>query len=189
MTYAAIHRYLWCVFSLFLRFNRAAPTPEEALGIQSHIDATGNNRGDETAPSDIPKSASELSVLQSIIDAKYTLVYRERKAGVSERGALQDTAVAPTRGGIAGERGNGNGDGDDGRGSSTVQDNQSPRLGVGDKYPALSAEGGALGGIDLVIVERASLNNGKGPKWLLEEAMVILRDECGENPEAVGRTC
>lgn len=114
-------------------------------------------------------------------------MYSERKAGCSERGTLQGT-LAPARGGVVGDGGKGNADGDDGRGRSTVQENQPPTLAEGDES-SVFGDGGALGGIDLVLVERASWTNGKGPKWLLEGAMMILSDECGGNPGVVGRTC
>eukprot|EP00904_Undaria_pinnatifida_P011295 jgi/Undpi1/7296/HiC_scaffold_22.g09769.m1 len=169
--------------------TRAAPAPEEAVGIQPFTEAGGDDdfRGDSPAAVAAPKCAPELSLLQSIIDARYTLVYRVRKAGCSERGTLQGT-LAPAGGGVVGDGGKGNADGDDGRGRSTVQENQPPTLAEGDESRVFG-DGGALGGIDLVLVERARWTNGKGPKWLLEGAMTILSDECGGNPGVVGRTC
>lgn len=162
-----------CVASLFYLVDRAAPSPEEALGIQTLVEGRGNDRGDEPVPRTTPNISPGLSTLLSVLDAKYTLVYRA--ASGNERASLQSTA-ADTRG-FPRERGDGGVD--DGRGDTTAQENSSPSMGAGK----------TLGGIDLVLVERAGWPSGKGPKGLLEEAMVFLRDECGGDSAAVGRTC
>lgn len=166
-----------CAVSLPFLVDRAAPSPEEALGIQPLLETKGDDCcGDEAGASPSPNVSPSLSALLSVLDAKYTLVYSERKANGSERARLESTAADGA--GFSRERGDGGVD--DGReGGPTAQENSYPTIGAGE----------ALGGIDLVLVGRVGWPGGKGPKGLLEEAVAILRDGCGGNSGAIGRTC
>lgn len=165
-----------CRVSPFI-VDRAAPSPEEALGVKPLLEAKGDDCCDDEAGASTTSNVSpDLSALLSVLDAKYTLVYSERKANGSETARLESTAADDT--GFSRERGDGGVD--DGRGGGTTAQAKS--------YPTIGA-GEALGGIDLVLVERVGWPSGKGPKGLLEEALAFLRDGCGGNSGAIGRTC
>lgn len=154
---------------------RSAPSPGEVLGIQPVVEHASDDCGGKPVTKTTTDISPELSALQSVLDANYTLVYRQRKASDSERASLQSTAKGTKD--LPTERSEGVGGDQDG---TTAQENNPPTtLGAGP----------ALGGIDLVLVERVGWASGKGPSGLLDEAMLILRDACGGNSGAVGRTC
>lgn len=175
-----------CVASLLFVVDRVAPPPEEALGIQPLVEDRGDDCcDDEPVASTTPNKSPELSVLINALDAEYTLVYSERKANGSESASLQNTA-ADIRG-FSRERGDG-GIADDRGGTSPAT--ETVRSTAKNATFTMPGAGGGLGGIDLVLVERAGCRSGKGPKGILEEAMRALRDECGGGSGAVaGRTC
>ena len=178
-----------CVASLLCVVDRVAPPPEEALGLQPLVEDRGDDCcDDEPVARTTPNMSPELSVLLSALGAEYTLVYSERKANGSERASLQSTAAAADIRGFSRERGDGGVD-DDRGGTSTAIESVRPKAKKNTTSTTPGA-GEALGGIDLVLVERAGCRSGMGPKGLLEEAMRVLRDECGGGSgDVVGRPC
>lgn len=104
-------------------------------------------------------------LLLNVLDAKYTLVYREKKVGGSDGQVLPEIDGGGRR--FAGERRE---DGDGGGGVSVDKDAVAPFDGGG--LPVLI-------GLDLALVEGKRALSGESSKWLLEQAKAILVKECG----------
>lgn len=180
------------------------------MAFGSRYDSPIERRNEPPTSSDSTSDAAALLLI--VLDARYTLVYRERRAVApvvtpETRNSVPGGSDGVVRGGVgdagtAAGGGRAHGDPVDGRSteeppaaspapesgndSFDASGNLSGRTESETTTRSANAAGGGQpangGGLELTLVEGKRAVSGQGAKWLIERARAILVEDCRDGP-------